>query len=74
MLDWGIMLFVLGIILAVGLSSLAIVANSLRKAPEGYEDDHGFHIVARANGSAIFRRNFGKESEAGSLTRVRVHP
>jgi hypothetical protein len=28
-----------------GVSSLALIARELRKAPEGYEDEHGFHIV-----------------------------
>ena len=31
--------------LLAGAGSLALIARELRKAPEGYEDDHGFHAV-----------------------------
>jgi len=31
--------------LLAGAGSLALIARELRKAPEGYEDDHGFHTV-----------------------------
>ena len=31
----------------VGVSSLALIARELRKAPEAYEDEHGFHIVSK---------------------------
>ena len=30
--------------------SLALIARELRKAPEGYEDDHGFHTVYQDTG------------------------
>jgi hypothetical protein len=30
-------------LLLAGAGSLAFIARELRKAPEGYEDDHGFH-------------------------------
>ena len=31
--------------------SLALIARELRKAPEGYEDDHGFHTVHQDTGA-----------------------
>ena len=31
--------------LVAGMGSLALVILELRKAPEGYEDEHGFHTV-----------------------------
>jgi hypothetical protein len=36
--------------LLAGAGSLALIARELRKAPEGYEDDHGFHTVHQDTG------------------------
>jgi len=32
-------------LLVAGIGSMALILRELRKAPEGYEDDHGFHTV-----------------------------
>ena len=32
---------------AVGLASFATLASMVRKAPEGYEDKDGFHVIRR---------------------------
>ena len=39
-----IMLETLLIVAASGVGSLALIVRELRKAPEGYEDEHGFDI------------------------------
>ena len=36
--------------LLAGAGFLALIARALRKAPEGYEDDHGFHTVHQDKG------------------------
>jgi hypothetical protein len=59
------MLFAIAFAL-LGAASLIIIINGLRKAPEGYEDENGFHIVRnRANRprlSALTRRPKARES------------
>ena len=35
-------------LLIVGMASLALVILGLRKAPEGYEDERGFHAVRKS--------------------------
>src|SRR5947207_3116666 len=51
----GGMLFVIGIV-ATTAGTLAAILRALNRAPEGYEDELGFHIVKRAKGSAILAR------------------
>jgi hypothetical protein len=45
--------------LTVGSASLAVILNALRKAPEGFEDETGFHIIpgrARCSGASVLPR------------------
>lgn len=51
-------MFLIGIF-ATATVSLAVVLNSLRQAPEGYEDRDGFHVVRerpRYSGASILPR------------------
>jgi hypothetical protein len=41
-------------LLVVGIGSLALIARALLKAPEGYEDEYGFHIVRKKAVSRVF--------------------
>lgn len=43
-------------VFAAIIGALLVVVTSLRRAPEAYEDDHGFHILrTRVRGSTIIR-------------------
>ncbi|TMP93811.1 MAG: hypothetical protein E6L07_09935 [Verrucomicrobia bacterium] len=39
------MLVIAGLLVG-GIGSLMLIVRELRKAPEAYEDEHGFHIVS----------------------------
>ena len=50
----GMLLFV-GALLTLAVVGLVLIFHNLRRAPEGYEDNKGFHILRnRAHGSRIF--------------------
>lgn len=70
------MLFTFGIITTSAVAAVFIVANSLRSAPEAYEDELGFHIIRKpVKGSGILlRRKPAVETEAASLKGARVNP
>jgi hypothetical protein len=61
-------------IIAFTAGAVVIIANSLRKAPVGYEDEHGFHIIRQTKGSAILlRQKSTREANAGALKGARVN-
>ncbi len=43
------MLLILTSVLGVGLASFGRLALMIGKAPEGYEDKDGFHVIRRAS-------------------------
>ena len=50
------MLVVLGILSAAPVAAVGLIAVCLRNAPEGYEDESGFHVLKkRQAGSAVIR-------------------
>jgi hypothetical protein len=57
-------------LLAVSAGSLFAITNGLRKAPVGFEDELGFHILpARPSGTGVLRN---KKSHTGNR-RPRSH-
>jgi hypothetical protein len=54
-------------------AALAIVLNQLRKAPMGYEDRAGFHVIQQLKGSAILRYHKSKGAPASSLKSAEAH-
>jgi hypothetical protein len=68
------MLFAIGI-LATTFGTGVLVANSLRRAPEAYEDKDGFHVIQkRASGVGILlRRKYAGHHGSVSLKGARIH-
>ena len=65
-------MFLFGV-LTVGSLSLAGIFNALRNAPEGYEDETGFHVIrgrARYSGASILPRRVKDREAVGG----RLHP
>ena len=61
-------------LLVFGVSLLALIARELRKAPEGYEDEHGFRIVSRGTaGSAVSKTRGTRSSQHRAMRHVPAH-
>jgi hypothetical protein len=67
------MLIIVAITTAVGVA-LAFVLNQLHKAPVGYEDELGFHIIRQVKGSAVTRYSRTGDPSTASLKGARVYP
>ena len=61
-------------LLATTFGTAVIIANSLRNAPEAYEDQDGFHVIRkRVSGAGIlFRRKYAGQLGSGSLKGARI--
>jgi hypothetical protein len=56
-------------------ASFGVVAVALRRAPEAFEDEQGFHILRkRAGGSAVLaRKRRAKQDHIASLRKAQSH-
>ena len=70
------MVFILLSLFAIAIASLAVIAAGLRRAPEAYEDEDGFHIIRRRASSSgvLLRRKHAKGHGAGPLKEAGVNP
>jgi hypothetical protein len=74
-LNFRVMLLAPGILAAAFGAMVVVIFRGLQKAPEAYEDEHGFHLIRkRASGSGILRKKRASRPEAGSLKGARVNP
>ena len=59
-------------IIAGIIGALMIVLVQLRRAPVGYEDNEGFHVVLRVKGSGVRRYRKSKEPVAAALEEAQL--
>jgi hypothetical protein len=65
----------LGGLFALVIGSLLVVLYNLRRAPEGYEDENGFHVLEkRTHGSRILsvKKHSGPATPSPSLKRIKA--
>ena len=68
------MIALAGMIVVGSLSFFAVLIG-LRRAPEGYEDEQGFHLIRkRVSGAAVVRSaKYAKAHGSGSLKRAEAN-
>jgi len=68
-------MFLLVGLAAAGCGSLVLIARTLHKAPEAFEDENGFHLVRRRPNSAavLHRGRFAYKGGSASLKEARAH-
>jgi hypothetical protein len=66
-------MLVIGAIVAGVATGMGIVVYHLRKAPVGFEDATGFHVVPQVKGSAILRYPGSVKPAAAGLKQAKAH-